>query len=579
MAKNVLEELLIGLGVEVDAKSSSELKKFMVMTAKAGKNLIKVATAATVATTAIVYFVKKISESVDAMGKSAEVIGISVEQLDALGFAAEIATGKSDGLAGSMKRLSRIAAEALTKEGGGAGAVAFGRLDISPLGVDGVKKADVLLLEIADKLSLIEDSALRLDLAEQLGLGGLDLLLKLGSGGMQELIDRGKELAIVTAEDAKRAAEFNDALSKSFGRIIKGVSVLIASSLSPALTELADKFSEWFIKYKELISLEIEEFLKTLISVIKLFFDTVKIGTKLIYALIKSVGGLSNAFKIFLGIVGIFTAVNFVLLIQGVIGAVKMLIPLIKLIGTESLIAQAKMFAWLIAVGALIGIILLLFEEMWVSIKGGDTFFGELMKKFPKLEAAIMPIADLLVALYDTFEDLFNLLTNPLDASSWKKFFDGLINLFKTLVSGIKKEIMALLDVFELKKPLQNLKKQFSETPQWEKKFFKKLRKGTGKVFDFFGDLTGFNLSSVSGDSLPKINTGSLGANGIIGGNTSHIMNNNRTAGHNITIGEITIPINSNVAESKEGIKKAVENGINDALRTAMGNLESGVIA
>jgi len=569
MAENVLEELLIGLGVEVDAKSSGELKKFMDMTAKAGKNLLKVATAATVATTAIVYFVKKISESVDAMGKSAEVIGISVEQLDALGFAAEIATGKSDGLAGSMKRLSRISAEALTKEGGGAGAVAFGRLNIDPMGMDGVKKADVLLLEIADKLSLIEDSALRLDLAEQLGLGGLDLLLKLGSKGMQELIDRGKELAIVTAE------EFNDALSKSFGRIIKGVSVLITSSLSPALTELADKFSEWFIKYKELISLEIEEFLKTLISVIKLFFDTVKIGTKLIYALIKSVGGLSNAFKIFLGIVGIFTAVNFVLLIQGVIGAVKMLIPLIKLIGTEALIAQAKMFAWLVAVIALIGIILLLFEEMWVSIKGGDTFFGELMKKFPKLEAMLMPIANLLTALVDTFKALFNLLTNPLDASAWKTFFDKLLNLVKTLITGIKDQILSLLDLVDLKKPFQNIMKE-TET---EKRFWKKARKEGGKALDFFGDLTGFHLSSISGNDLPKINNGSLKANSVLGGNTSHIMNDNKTAGNNITIGEIVIPINSGAIESMEGIKKVVENGINDALRTAMGNLESGVIA
>jgi hypothetical protein len=159
--------------------------------------------------------IKGALDTADQINKLSQKIGISVEALSTLRFAAQLSDVDLDTLQKSIKGLSQAITEANT--GIGEGARVFAALGISVKNADGsLKSTDQVLLNVADVFARLEDGAVKTALAVKLfGKSGLDLIpfLNQGASGITRLTAEAQQLGLKLTTDTARSAEaFNDNL-------------------------------------------------------------------------------------------------------------------------------------------------------------------------------------------------------------------------------------------------------------------------------------------------------------------------------------------------------------------------------
>jgi len=207
-----------------------------------GNAFVGLASAFTVG--AISEMVKSSIDAADALSKLSQRTGETVENLAKLEYAGSLADVSNEGLATSLKKLSKNMAEAVG--GTGEAADAFKAIGVSVADSNGkLRSAGDVLNDIADKFASYEDSAAKAALAQAIfGRSGADLipLLNSGSAGLKQMGDEAERLGIVISTQTAQAAEkFNDQMTRintSFGAIAKQA----ASALLPTLNQLADSF-------------------------------------------------------------------------------------------------------------------------------------------------------------------------------------------------------------------------------------------------------------------------------------------------------------------------------------------------
>jgi hypothetical protein len=175
----------------------------------------------------------------DSMGKAAQSIGIPVEELSRLKYAADLSGVSFETLSASMRRLSQEISEALAKPSSEA-ARTFQALQIELRNADGTMRGtSEIMTDLADRFSRMEDGAAKTALATQLfGRAGMEMIpmLNLGAQGLAGMKAEAEALGITITESAARASEeFNDNLSR-MGELIRGV-------VTSAVNELADEFA------------------------------------------------------------------------------------------------------------------------------------------------------------------------------------------------------------------------------------------------------------------------------------------------------------------------------------------------
>lgn len=174
-------------------------------------------------------------DNADALNKAAQKIGISVEALSRLQYAAKLSDVSIQGLQVGMNALARQMA---------AGSDAFTALGISVTNSDGTLRSSVAVLgEVADRFSRMENGATKTALALDIfGRSGTELipLLNSGSDGLAAMAQEADNVGATISGSAGVAAEkFNDTLTK-IGATVGGVFNKIASEAIPALQGLAD---------------------------------------------------------------------------------------------------------------------------------------------------------------------------------------------------------------------------------------------------------------------------------------------------------------------------------------------------
>jgi uncharacterized phage infection (PIP) family protein YhgE len=168
-------------------------------------------------------FIKSQIDLADATGKMAQKVGLSVEELSKLQYAAKLADVDSGQLQGGLVRLSKGMIEAANNTGTARNA--FAAMGISIKNTDGtLKSSGQVLDEVANKFSGYEDSATKTALAVQLfGRAGADLipLLNAGSAGIKEAGDELERFgAVISTNAAKNAELFNGMLRIALERLV-----------------------------------------------------------------------------------------------------------------------------------------------------------------------------------------------------------------------------------------------------------------------------------------------------------------------------------------------------------------------
>lgn len=374
----VIDELLVSLGFEYDSKEMDAFKKDLDKSIKAIKKLAKFALAGAAAITALTVASTAAS---DTQGKLAGKIEESVETIDALQFANRRAGGTADGLANSLLQLASRAGEAARGVGGGV--EVFGILDISVQKANGqIKKSSELLLEVSDSLKKF-DKLKQIELADKLGLGDTLLLLQQGRSGIQALVAEAKLLGVTTAKDAAISESFQDSLVDIW-QITKQISRTLSQTFAPAMEKLNDNFSTWWKRNRELIEQNLPGWIED--------------ATKALKVLAIVLGGVIVAKTIIL---------------------FGTLIALLKGVTLAALAANvaAALLPILITAGVLAFIGLM--EDAKVFFEGGESFIGDMIKRFPDWRVEIEGIAtefkilaDLTTAIWDGWKGIFKIFEN-----------------------------------------------------------------------------------------------------------------------------------------------------------------------
>ena len=178
-------------------------------------------------------------DSADQLYKMSQKVGMSVETLATLKYAADLADVELEKLQTGLVKLSKNAVEAAN--GSGEAKSAFDALGISVKNQNGtLKTSDQLLYEIADKFNGLSDGADKTAMAVKLfGKSGAELipLLNAGSIEIKAMQDRAREMGLeLSTGAAKDAEELNDKI-RELKAEAEGFARTITMKLVPAMLD------------------------------------------------------------------------------------------------------------------------------------------------------------------------------------------------------------------------------------------------------------------------------------------------------------------------------------------------------
>lgn len=249
MGKEYVDELLVKLGLEADAKEFKQADELFA-------NLRARALAFGAVVGAVAYGANKLvsdfAAANDPLGKFADLYGTTPQFVDALGFALAKSGGNAEEAYSSIKKIRDLMKD--TRWGDIASDVfREAGAEFDPMLLAGVTDVAEAYERIATAAAQLNSNQRR-DVLQALGFS--DSEITLFAGGKDKMLAYFREaerLAPVTRDMTDNAARFNDA-STSLSKAIEGVTDIFANRLTPALTETLDTLTGFLTKNKEGVS-------------------------------------------------------------------------------------------------------------------------------------------------------------------------------------------------------------------------------------------------------------------------------------------------------------------------------------
>ena len=282
--------------------------------------------------------IKTTANAGDQIAKLSRKLGISTELLSGYKLAAELGGSSLEGFATGMRRLASNAVDA--DQGLVTSVRAFDALGISVKDNEGkMKDLEVLLLEVADRFSKMEDGTVKAALAQDLfGRSGLEMIPMLNEGreGMKRHREEAERLGMVFSREAAQACEnFNDRMNE-LKKGLGGATKELTMQLMPAVTDFIIKGKEIVIKIREWVAAHPE--------------------------LAKQIGSIVLKFGGLMAVLGP-AALIISKLIGGFIGLGKGIVSAITLVSKLSGAMSLSVGAWMAAAGAIAYYIIKLREK------------------------------------------------------------------------------------------------------------------------------------------------------------------------------------------------------------------------
>lgn len=234
MTQSVIGALRVNLGLD-SAQFTKGAKRAESTVARLGSQLQRFGAAMSLVSAGIVAALRSQLNAADDAAKAAQRIGLSVEALTRLRFAADLSGASAQDLETAVARLSRSMQD---------GNKAFARIGVSATDAAGrLRPTEDVLLDLADAFQSTPDGAAKTAAAmELLGRSGTMLipLLNGGSDALREMMAEADALGLtITTRTAKAAERFNDSLTR-VGGAVTGVGRQIAADLAPVMADIAE---------------------------------------------------------------------------------------------------------------------------------------------------------------------------------------------------------------------------------------------------------------------------------------------------------------------------------------------------
>lgn len=349
-------------------------------------------------------FAKKYADAGDNIAKTSHRLGIGVQKLQELRFAADRSGVSVAAFDKTVLRFSGVAGEAA--RGVGEGAKAFDDLGISFKDQNGnLRSTEAVFVDTLRALEKIENPLQRNSYAMKLfGTRGTEVvqMTKDGAGGLEKMQKEFRDLSYSISEEAAKSAEAFTDKSTNLGTVLSGLSNRIGEKLIPALNPLIDRLIELSLSVGPKVSEWADGFAKDLPGHLEKLFD----GLKRVWDVLK---WLSDTF----GLINIAVGAFALIIGASLVSAITTLSSAFFALGAAILTTP---IGWFIGVAAvLVGVGVAIYKN-WDSITAA-------FKKFGSFLTTSSPIALLIgdvKSLFSEFDGLWGFL---------KSFFGFLVKV------------------------------------------------------------------------------------------------------------------------------------------------------
>lgn len=238
---NVIGSLFIALGMD-SANFQTGAKKAQGTLAALSSSIKGFAAGAlgALSLTSVTAVVKSVVDHMDDLGKSAQKVGIPVEALSALEYAAKLADVSLEQLQTSLGKFNKGLGEMATGKLNSA-STALRAIGVSATDSNGkLRPTAAIISDIADRFASYEDGAEKSAIAIALfGKSGQEMipLLNGGAEGLRQATEEARRFGVIVDQEAARSAEeFNDNME----RLKFATLGLVQTALAPLLRDAAE---------------------------------------------------------------------------------------------------------------------------------------------------------------------------------------------------------------------------------------------------------------------------------------------------------------------------------------------------
>lgn len=249
---------------------------------------------------AIVAATKAWAGGTDELGKAAQRLGITAQELEKLRFIGDLSAIGPETVTDAVKEMSLKITDA-ARNAKGPAAEAFNRLGINIKKFEKATNTGRLIM-LSDALETVTDSSknLQLRIAVLGETAGKEFgpLFAGGSDGIRKFSERVDELSgPVTEESLAAAAALNDEWAETMV-VLSGISRLIFTKLSPVITRMIKRFKDWALANKKVIAARVDKFLKILLRLLEDFVPTLLKVIEGTVQLVSALGGIGPVMTI-----------------------------------------------------------------------------------------------------------------------------------------------------------------------------------------------------------------------------------------------------------------------------------------
>jgi hypothetical protein len=564
-----IRELLVRLGVDADTKKVAQFDKALATTKG---TLLKVAAAATVAAGAVVALAVSTARAGDEAAKAAQRVGINVEAMQELGFAAELAGADMTSIEVAFRRQA-VAARDAEKSALSPSALAYKKIGVSVRDASGAMKGQLQLFEeSASGIRGLKTETEKMAIANDLfGRGGSKILplLNQGADGIRKMREQARTLGVVMDEEATKSSEkFIDAMTETKA-ILKGVRNQIGIALIPIFTRFVERVRDWFLMNGQVIKQRVDKVIDGITSAVG-FLDRAfeKVNKR-----VESVGGwgvifqqvqkVAKALVVSFGIAKLIKAL-------GVMKAIVVGIGAIASSFSGPVIVGIGLF-----VAALLSV-LLIGDDFLTFLRGGESVIGSFLAAFGAEEETranfleylnqIKRLGRAVLAFFETLIEVFGPTDEELKAVN--KEFERLVKIVKDFVNAAigeqiadlnKKITDSIIAIDKFATALESPRELIESMLENLESFLSGVDKlKSGKVGSLLGKTVGRTpggrLISAAGGLIPGALGGlaARGRAGLAGLGPSPAIAGAGATSNNTTVGDTNIVINAGAADAGE---------------------------
>ena len=337
----------------------------------AGKMALPLTAAASAVGFSLSQMMSKFLSTGDGIDKATIRLGISAEKLQTLRYAAGLSGASVETMDKSLAKLNENLAKAAAGKNQDL-ADLMKKLGINTRDANGnLRSAADILPEFADGIKRNRDAGLRARMAiAAFGEEGQALIpmLEGGAAGLKEMEDEAKRLGLtMSEEDVKAAAGLGDDFSR-LGQVFDSFGNTLSAKIAPVLAPIIKDLTEFIAKNKEAFSQRVSQAIASFANALrKIDFqkiaDTCVSAFSAIGKFFDSIGGFETVLKV----IGALLAGKLIMGIVGFVGSLLTLgqtfMGLIPLVRTVGLMMAGGLGPVMLAVGALIGIVALIYSN------------------------------------------------------------------------------------------------------------------------------------------------------------------------------------------------------------------------